>query len=142
MTNARLRFSLFQVFEFITLVAITIAADRLLRPGLFVPGLSALGELTGAYLAIRWTAYRPRIWNDIWRAIGISASVTLFNATVFGIVVVEQFRAMYPDYFNWGRDWTEFAGAIGLVTVGGTVVGALAFTAARLIMELPKQFTR
>jgi hypothetical protein len=51
-----------------------------------------------------------------------------------GIVVVEELRDM--EYFNWAQDWTEFARAIGIATLGGTVVGAFAFAGAKFAQAL------
>ncbi len=135
MTDARPQFSLFQLLEMVTLVAITIAIDRLLRFPYLVWSVMAVGGLTGAYLAIRWTSHRPSVWNDIWLTIVTSAIATFLNAAAIGIMVAEGLRSI--EYFNWTEDWSEFATAIGIVTFCGAVVGAFAFAGAKFMMAVP-----
>ena len=136
MTSIRPRFSLFQLLEVVTLIAMTIAVDRVIG-GLVGPAVVLMGGVTGAYLAFRWTAHRAGRWDDIWWAIGSSAAATFLNVSAVGIVIVEQARrATNGADFDWARDGASFATAIALVTLGGTVVGTLLFAVARLIVAV------
>ena len=136
MTSVRPRFSLFQLLEVVTVIAITIAVDRVIM-GLVGPAVVLMGGVTGAYLAFRWTSHRPSRWNDIWWAIGSSAAATFLNASAVGIVIAEELRrTTNGEYFDWARDGASFGTAIALVTFGGTVVGTLVFAVAKLIVAL------
>src|SRR5688500_6624561 len=119
----RPRFSILALMELTAVVAIIIVADRAILkigPIAFRPGLVAVGALAGAYVGIR---YRP---DDTFEQIVKSARfwgaiVSLINGLIVGIVIVEGFRAM--GYFEWSRDWFQFAELVLIVALISTSLG-------------------
>jgi len=79
------------------------------------------------------------------RAVLHGAAAALVCSAVLGIECAERFRRVYPEYWQWPRDWAEFAGEVILwETFVGSVVAlsvALLWTvtccASRLFVSYP-----
>lgn len=125
------RFSILQLLELTTIVAVSLAIDRLhllwsgygIRP--LVSIIVIWGGIAGAYLGWRWSRERHPI--SLMSAAGVAAAVlTLLDATRVGVSIAESLRqATDGMYFGWGKDWPLLLGCIFAVTLLATALAPI-----------------
>lgn len=125
----RPKITITQLLEVTTIVAISLALDRVASMwssggwGHIVRIATVWGAVAGAYLGFRWSKRRG-LWS-ILAAAGIAAAiVTILNATRLGIMIAEGLRRHY-GYFNWFDDWPVIVGQILMVTIVATAIAPL-----------------
>jgi hypothetical protein len=133
------RFTILGLMELTALIAIILAADRVvfgMGPQAFFVGTIAIGGTAGAYAGFRLR--RDDTMESVIRSARLwSAILSLLNALAIGMMAAQGFRAY--DYFEWRRDWLQLTMVVIMITPIGTALGMLLAMAPAAYLAIHKR---